>query len=249
MPGSLLTLFALAISPIVTVIFASFYWIKRDPLSQPSIVAAIPFSLSSMAIFLAQSTAFILTTFNEIATQKTAGIRAVTAGLLQAERPLIWGLVDFGVCMVILFLTSAFLRFQRDEDTPLIHAYVSLPALIATTVFLVSLFLIVYLHHSTVDLVMKVVDTHRSQELASQYGTVSPGYFAATISSRFVATFFLSICQFCALIVVGVLDVVWRQKQNPRQAFAAVLTLGALVACGVNALDECGFVDYLLRLH
>jgi hypothetical protein len=242
-------MFALAISPIVTVTFAFFYCAKRDPLSEPSIVAAIPFGLSSIAILLAQSTSIILATFNEIANQRTAGIKAVIAGLLNAERPLIWGFVDFGACMIILFLLSAFLRFRRNEETPLIQAYVSLPALIATAVFLVSLFLIVELHYSTVDLVMKVCDTHRNQELASQYGTVSPGYFAATISSRFVAIFFLSICEFFLLIAAGILDVVWRQKQKSQQAFAVVLTLGGLIACGMNVLDELSFVDYLLRLH
>jgi len=246
---SFFTFFALAISPVVAVIFVSLLWFKRDPVSQPSIVAAIPLGLSSIAILLGQSAFLLLHTFNEIATQKTAGLRAVISGLLRAQRPLIWGLLDFAVCLVIVFLVSGALRFSRDEDTPLIHAYVSLPALIVTAAVLVVLFLMVYMQFGTVDLVMKIVDTHRNHELVSQYGTVSPGYFAAAISSRLVAIFFLSHLEFFALLIAGALDLFWRQKQNSRQAFATVLTLGAFVGCGVSALSELGFVDYLRHVR
>jgi len=247
--GSPLTLFALAISPIVAVIFACLFWFKRDPVSHPSIVAAIPLGLSAIAILLAQSAVILLATFQEIATRKTAGLGAVVSGLLKAQRPLIWGFIDVGACLVILILVSVFLRYSRDADTPLIHAYVSLPALIALAVVLVAGFLMVYLQYGTVDLVMMIVDTHRNQELASQYGTVNPAYFAQRISSRLVATTFLSAALFCALIVSGALNLFWRQKQNSRQGFATVLTLGALVGCGVSALSELRFVAYLQHLH
>jgi len=249
MLGSLITIFALAISPIVTVVFVSLYWFKRDSVSQPSIVAAIPFGLSSIAILLAQSTFLLLNTFNEIASRRAAGVGAVISGLLRVQRPLIWGLLDFGACMIIVILISAFLKYSWEADTPLIHAYSSLPALIVTAVVLVALFLVVYLQYGTVDLVMKIVDTHRNQELASQYGTVSPGYFAAKISSRLVAIFFLSQLEFVVLIIAGALDLFWRQKQNSRRTFATILIIGAFGGCGVSALGELGFVDYLLHVH
>jgi hypothetical protein len=244
-----LTLFALAIPPIVVVIFVSQYWFKRDPISQPSIVAAIPLGLSSIAILLGQSAFLLLHTFNEISSRRTAGLGAVVSGLLLAQRPLVMGFLDFAVCLIIVFLISGALRFSRDEDTPLIHAYVSLPALIVTALILVALFLVVYLQYGTVDLVMKIVDTPRNHELIAQYGRVSPAYFAAKISSRLVAIFFLSQLEFVVLIIAGALDLFWRQKQNSRQTFAAILTLGTLVGCGWSALDELGFVDYLLHVH
>ena len=247
--GSPLTLFALAISPVVAVIFACLYWFKRDPVSHPSIVAAVPLGLSSIAILLAQSAFILLATFQEIANRRTAGIGAVVAGLLKAQRPLLWGFIDLGACLVILILVSVFLRYSRELDMPTMYAYVSLPALIATAVVLVASFLMVYLQYRTVDLVMMIVDTHRNQELASRYGTVNPAYFAATISSRLVIIVFLSLALFGALIIAGVLTLFWRQEQNSRQAFATVLTLGALIGCGASALSEGGFVDYLLHLH
>jgi hypothetical protein len=244
-----LTYFALAIPPIVTMIFISLYWFKRDPVPQPSIVAAIPLGLSSIAILLGQSAVVLLATFNEIATHRAAGFRAVIAGLLRAQRPLIWGFFDIGACLIILFLIAAILRYSRDGDAPLIHAYVALPALSATAALLIALFLMVYLQYSTVDLVMMIVDSHRNHELASQFGTVSPTYFAAKISSRLVAIAFLSFSLLCALIVIGAFDLFWRQTQNSRQTFATVLTLGTLVGCGWSVLDELGFVDYLVHLH
>ena len=128
------------------------------------------------------------------------------------------------------------------------HAYVALPALIATLVVVAAGFLMVYMQYGTVDLVMMIVDTHRNQELASQFGTVSPAYFASKISSRLVATTFLSMALFFALIVTGVVNLFWRQKQNSRQALATVLALGAVIGCGVSALSEGGFVDYLAHL-
>jgi len=244
-----LTLFALAIPPIVVVIFAFRYWLKRDPISQPSIVAAIPLGLSSIAILLARSSFLLLHTFNEISSQRTAGVGAVISGLLAAQQPLASGFVDFAFCLAIIFLIAGALRFSRDEDTPLIHAYVSLPALIATAVVLIALFLVVYMQYGTVDLVMKIVDTHRNHELIEQYGMVSPAYFARKISSRLVAIFFLSQVGFVILIVVGALDLFWRQKQINRQTFATILIVGAFVGSGVGALSELGFVDYLLHVH
>ncbi len=240
------TFFALAIPPIVALVFVCLIWFRRDPVSQPSIVAAIPLALTSISILLGESAAVLLATFNEIATGKSAGIRAVVAGLLRAQRPISWGFLDFAACLIVIFLTCAILRYSSDAETPLIQAYLSLPALIATAAVVVTLFLMVYLQYSTVDLVMMIVDNHRNQEVVSKYGTVSPAYFAARISSRLVATFFLSIAEFLGLIVAGVFDLFWRQKQDSRPAFAAVLTLGALIGCGVSALSEFGFVDYLL---
>lgn len=247
--NSPITLFALAISPIVAVIFVSLIRLKRDPVSQPSIAAAIPLCLSSIAILLCQSAVILLATFNEIASRQTAGVRAVTSGLLRAQRPLLWGLVDFAVCLGVVFLASAIQRYSHDEETPLIHAYVPLPALIVTAVVLVTLFLMVYFQYSTVDLVMMIVDTHRNQELASQYGTTNPGFFARKISSHLVAIVFLSLLELFALTVAGLLNLFWRQQQNSRQTFAALLTVGALIGCGVSALDEFAFVDYLLHVH
>lgn len=243
--ASPLTYFALAISPIVAVIFIAFYWIKREPDSQPSIVAAIPLGLSSIAILLAQSAVILLATFQEIATQRAAGMKAVIAGLLQAQRPITWGLLDFGACLIAVILVSVFQRYSREAEGPLMHAHVALPALIATAVVLVTLFLMVYLQYGTVDMVMMVVDNHRYHELASQAGAASMGEYARRISTRLVSITFLSVLQFCALIVAGALDLFWRQKENSRQAFATILTVGAIVACGVSALSELGFVDYL----
>src|SRR6185437_11018076 len=213
------TFFALAIPPIVAVAFVFFYWFKREPVSQPSIVAAIPLVLSSIAILLGQSGYVLLNTFQEIATQRAAGMTAVVSGLLRAQRPLAWGLLDCGACLVVLILVAVFLRYSRDAETPVIHAYVALPALIVTAVVVVAAFSMVYLQYSTVDLVMMIVDTHRNQELASQFGAVAPAYFAARISSHLVLITLLSITEFCALLVAGGLSLGWRQKQCARARF------------------------------
>lgn len=249
MAASPLTYFALAISPIVAVVFAGLYWFKRDAESQPSIVAAVPLGLSSMAILLGQSGVVILATFQEIATQRTAGLAVVVTGLLRAQRPLTWGLIDFAVCLVVVLLVSVFVRYSRDLETPVVHAYVSLPAIVVTAVVVIALFLMVWLQYSTVDLVMMIVDKHRYQELASQFGTANPADFAARISARLVLITFISVAEFCALLVAGGLSLGWRQKRNARARFATVLTIGALVACGASALSESGFVDYLNHLR
>lgn len=243
------SIIALAIAPIVTVIFAVLYWFKRDPASQPSIVAAIPLTLCSIAILLGQSSVILLHTFAEIANRRTAGLGAVLSGLFRVQQPLAWGLLEVVICLVFVFLASAAIRYTNEEATPLVHAYVSVPALIVTAIVVVALFLMVYLQYDTVDLVMKIVDTRRNHELVAQYGTVSPGYFARTISSRFVAIFFLANVEVLALIVAGALSLFWRQKQDPRQAFATILTVGAIVGCGASALSEFGFINYLQHVR
>ncbi len=246
MIDSPLTFFALAVPPLVTVIFIAFCWLKRNPVSRPSIVSAVPFALTSIPILLAHSAAILLRIFAEMSTHGTASAWAIVSGLLRVQRPITLAFLEFVACMTAIFLVSAILRFSRGSDRPLIHAYVSHPALFANVFVLVALFLLVYFQYSTADLVMKVVDYHRYNELASQYGAVRPAYYAAQISSRLVAVFFLSQAEFLALIVVGVLNLVWRQKQSSRQVFAKVIALGASVMCGVCALIEMFFVSYLV---
>lgn len=246
---SFVTFFALAISPIVAVVFALLFWFKRDPVSRPSIVAAIPLGLTSIPILLGQSAVLVLSAFQELATRKTAGMGAVTAGLLRAQRPLIWGFADFAACLIVLFLISTFLRYSRDEDTPPIHAYISLPALIATAAFLISLFLLVYLQYGTFDLIMMIVDKHRFQEIASRPEAKNIAQAAAGISNRLIAIVVLSALQYCALVVAAALDLFWRQQRNSRQPLATLLTVGALLGCGLCALNELGFADYLTHLH
>jgi hypothetical protein len=244
-----LTIFALAICPIVALIFVLLHWFRRDPASRPSVAAAVPIGLSSIAILLGQSAVVLLAAFNRIATHQTAGIGAVISGLLQAQQPLAWGFLDFVACLIVVLLFAVYLGYSRDEETPLIHAYVALPALIATAVMAVFLFLIIYLQYGTVDLVMMIVDTHRNHELVSQFGMVSPAYFAARISFRLVAITFLSFSEFAVLIAVGFLSLFWKQKQSSRQSFALAFTLGALIACGVSALSEFTFIDYLRHVR
>jgi hypothetical protein len=244
-----LACFALAISPLVTLIFVSAGWFKREPASRPSIAAAIPLCLTSIAILLGRSAVVLIETFNKIATGETAGLRSVVSGILRVQRPLAWGFADFGVCLIVLLSFMVFLKYSRDDESPLLHAYVALPALIVTATAVAALFLLVYLQASTLDLVMMIVDTHRIHELASRFGTVAPAYFARRISTQLLAVAFLSFSVFCTLIVTGVTSLFWRQKQNSRQAFAVVLTLGALLGCGISVLNELGFVDYLLRVH
>lgn len=240
-----ITIFALAISPLVAVIFIVAGWFKRNSAARPSIVAAIPLALCSIAILLGQSAVTLLEAFNRIATRQWAGVGAVISGLLAAQGPLAWGLLDCGACLIAILLFRIFLQYQQDEETALIDAYVALPALIATAAIVAGLFAMVYVQYGTVDLVMKVVDNHRGQELFSEYGTASPAYFAAKISSRLVAVTFLSFSEFCVLLVVGFLNLFWRQQQNSRQRFAVALTVGVLIACGVSALSEFSFIDYL----
>jgi hypothetical protein len=174
---------------------------------------------------------------------------AVLSGLFRVQRPLALGLLEFVFCLILISLVSVAIRYSRDEEAPLIQAYVSLPALIVTAIAVVALFLMVYLHFGTVDLVMKIVDTARNHELISQYGTVSPSDFAQIISSRLVAIFFLSHLEFIALIVAGTLNLTWRQMEDNRQNFASALTFGALIGCGVSALSEFGFINYLQHVH
>src|SRR4051812_22754725 len=109
MLDSPLTLFALALSPIVAIVFIALYSVRRDPLSQPSIVAAIPLTLTSIAILLGQSAVILLGPFQEIAQQRPSGITAVTAGMLRAQQPLGWALLEVAVCLVAVLLWTVFL--------------------------------------------------------------------------------------------------------------------------------------------
>jgi len=239
----------LAIPPIVALVFVFLLWRKQEQHSQPSIVAAIPFCLISISLLLTRSSFVILAAFSEIAAQRRAGLAAVLSGLLDAQRPIALAFLDVAACLTLTVLVSGAIRFSRDEDGPLISADVSLPALIATGVFLASLFLIAYIQYSTVDLVMMVVDTHRNHELSSIYRDLGMGDLARKISARLVMIWALSVFELLALVVTGIFDLVWRKRSEPRPMFGILLMLGALAGCGLCALDEFSFVSYLVRMH
>jgi hypothetical protein len=246
------TLLALVIPPLVAIVFIAIYIFKREPASQPSVIAAIPLCLTSITILLGQSAVLILSAFRAIATQKASGLAAVITGLQRAQQPLVDGFLDLTVCLILILLFATILnsvRAHEDEDAPLLHAYISLPALIITSCLLLSVFLIVYLQYSTVDLVMMIVDTNRNSEVASQIGAMNISKLAASISYRLIATAFLSFFLFFACLVSAALALFWRNKQDHRQTFATILVIAALAGCGLSLLEELSFIHYIQNLH
>jgi hypothetical protein len=250
-----LTLFVLALPPIVAVVFIVFIWLKREPVAQPSIVAAIPLGLAPVTLLLSQSAVILISTFQQIATQQSAGIHAVIRGMLRSQQPIIWGILDFTICLSIIFLFIALLnalrgRDEEQDDAQLhMHAYISLPALIFTVLILISILLIVYFQYSTVDLVMKIVDPHRTKELGIDISTFNPAAYASRISYQLMAIAALSFCLFFASLIAGALCLFWRQKMHSREGFAFIFVLATLAVCGITLLEEFSFVNYLQNLH
>ena len=123
MLSSPLTIFALAIAPIVTVIFVVFYWRKRDPVSQPSIVAAAALWLE---LHRHSSGAELAGYSGRVpADCDPAGCRYQSCGfgLMRAQRPLAWGLLDVAICLVVTCWSVSFFATRgtrkRRRCTPM----------------------------------------------------------------------------------------------------------------------------------
>lgn len=243
------TLFALAIPPLVTLVFLVFFWLRRQPLNQPSIVIVLPFGLTAITILLGQSAILTISAFKQIATQKTAGVFELTNALRSAQQPITAGMVDVAVCLLLILISAFILKIIGDDDQPMLHAYISLPALIATGVVIISVLLLAYFQYNTVDMIMVVIDPRRYHELASNGNLPGVDAYAARISMRLILITALSVVLFIASLVAGILNIFWRQKESARENFAMVLAIATLAGCGLSLLEGFNFTNYLNNLY
>lgn len=246
---SLLILMALAIPPAVAIYSIASHRLQRNSTKPLSLVAALPFGLSSIALLLGHASVILLIAFHEIANMQNAGIALVLIGLWRAQQPLFWGFLDLLLSLFAILLFAIFLKYARDEESPLMQAYIPLPALLVTALAAGALFLLVNFQYGTVDLIMMIVDGRRYNELIAHAGVMDMAYFAAQIGSRLFLTAVLSFLLFFVLLLAGILNLLWRHKKKNRQVFATILILGTLAGCCLGTLQELNFANYLRQLQ
>ncbi len=246
---SLLILFALAIPPSVAIYCIASHWLKRNSPRQPTVVAAIPLGLSAIALLLTHAAAILLFAFHEIARMQDPGVALILIALLRAQQPLFWGFVDLILSLFAILLFAIYFKYARDEESHLMQAFTPLPALLFTLLASAALFLLAQFQYGTVDLVLAIVDPRRFNQLALQTGVANMDYYAAQVSSRLLLTAVLSCLLFFALLLAGILNLVWRHSQTNRQALATFLILGTLAGCCFGALQELNFVNSLRQLQ
>jgi len=172
--------------PALTLIFIAVFWFGRRRFRLPAVLVGIPLALTSIVPQVLIGAFGILTAFQEIASQKRAGVRAVSASLAEVTGSFATAIALSIGCVAALVVFQVICS-RRDEETesneagnklgPRIVFFMTAAAGLATMGLL-------WFFERTLDLIMVVVDSTRKFEAEQRLGGVPIGEVAGVLSRR-----------------------------------------------------------------
>jgi hypothetical protein len=173
--------------PALTLIFIAVFWFGRRRFRLPAVLPGIPLALISIAPQVLIGAFGILTAFQEIASDKRTGVRAVAASLAEVTGSFATAILLSIGCVVALVVFQVCGR--RNEETersepgnklaPRIVFFMTAASALATMGLL-------WFFERTLDLIMVIVDSTRKVEAQQRLGDVGMGEVAAIISHRLI---------------------------------------------------------------
>ncbi|MGD0631260.1 MAG: hypothetical protein ABR987_18170 [Terracidiphilus sp.] len=174
--------------PTLTLILIGFLWFGPRRFRLPAVLPGIPLALTSIALQVLAGGIGILTAFQEIATQRLAGVRNVAGSMAVVTGSFTISIV-FSIGCIAALAVFQVIRDRRDEQTewsepgnklaPRIVFFLTALSALATMVLL-------WLFERTLDLIMVIVDSTRRVEAQQRLGDLGMGDVAATISHRLI---------------------------------------------------------------
>ena len=189
--------------PVLTLFLVAFLWFGPRKLRMPAVLPGIPLALTSIAFQVLIGAYGILMAFQEISTQRRAGVRNV-AGSMAAVTASFTTAISLTIgCIVALIIFQA-IRNRRDEQAdeqaespnpgnklaPRIVFFTTAICALATMALL-------WLLERTLDLVMLICDTTRKAEAQQRLGNIPIGQVAAVISRQ------LLLCELFSLALLA----------------------------------------------
>jgi hypothetical protein len=214
-------------------------------MSQPPIFAATPLALTSVAIQIGVSALTIISGFNEIAKQKATGVRAAAEVFIEAQRSLVWGLLEFAACVVVAGVFAAAMISIAKESTPILQSSASPRTLAWSAGALFGIGLLVWYHGNTVDLCMAILDPKRFIEAAKRLGTTNLEDVATIIARRLAIAGLSAKFAMVALIAIGFRSFNPVRPRRPNFAASILLATIALCWCGLNMAIDFRNIKYL----
>jgi len=177
------------VGPVLTLILISFLWFGPRRFRLPAVLPGIPLALTSIALQVLAGGIGILSAFQEIATQRLAGVRNVAGSMAVVTGSFTKSIVFSIGCIAALVIFQV-IRDRRDEQTewsepgnnlaPRIVFFLTAISTLATLVLL-------WFFERTLDLIMVIVDSTRKVEAQQRLGDLGMGDVAAMISHRLLS--------------------------------------------------------------
>ena len=243
-----LSALSLISGPILVVLMLCFYRMRRGQPLPPPLFPAIPLALTSVSIPVVAANLLIINTFEIKA--KVADGATLAAGLTDSWLLLMWGVIEFGACIVVAAIFQIMTGEAAKEvkadgmaGSPLSMGPAAWSAAAALAVGILAWFF-----GDTVQLIAMVSDSARIPEARAHLGNMDVGAFSKLVSSRLVR---LSLSAF---FLTGVLIAVAIRCLKPGRvrrwdvAISGLLAIVLLGCCGASTVGMVREIQYLRTL-
>ncbi len=187
------------VGPVLILILIGVLWFCPRRFRMPAVLPGIPLALTSIGLQVLVGTFGILRAFQEIATQRLAGVRNV-AGSIAAVTGSFAIAITLSIGCVAALVVFQVICDRRDEQTewsepednlaPRIVFFLTAMSALATMALL-------WFFERTVDLVLVIVDRTRMAEAQQRIGHLGMAELAAVISHRLI------LCEVFSFALVG----------------------------------------------
>jgi hypothetical protein len=191
------------VGPALTLILIGFLWFCPRRFRLPAVLPGIPLALTSIAFQVLIGTFGILRAFQEIATQKRAGVRNVAGSMVAVTGSFTIAIALSIGCVVVLTIFPV-ISDRRNEEAEWSEPVDKLAPRIVfflTAISALAAMALLWFFERTVDLIMVIVDGRRMAELQQRLGHIPIAQVAAVISHRLILCEVLSLALLALFMV------------------------------------------------
>jgi hypothetical protein len=178
------------VGPALTLILIAALWFGRRRLRMPAVLPGIPLALTSIAPQVFIAGIGILRAFQQIATERRAGVRNV-AGSMAAVTGSFDTAIALSIACIVALVIFQVMRDRRDEQGEQTEPSESAENKFAprivfflTAISTVATMALLWFFERTLDLIMVICDTTRKAEAQERLGNIPIGEVAGVISHR-----------------------------------------------------------------
>jgi hypothetical protein len=178
------------LGPVLTLALVAFLWFGPRRFRMPAVLPGIPLALASIAPQVFVGALGILMAFQQIATQKRAGVRSVAGSMAAVTGSFTTAIFLSIGCVVALVIFQA-MRDRRDEQIDELTE-ASEPAnklaprivFLLTSISALATMALLWFFERTLDLIMVICDNSRKAEAQQRLGNIPIGEVAGMVSRR-----------------------------------------------------------------
>jgi hypothetical protein len=189
------------VGPVLTLILIAVLWFFRRRLRLPAVLPGILLALTSIAPQVLLGGIGILTAFQDIASNRRAGVRAV-AGSLAAVTGSFATAIFLSIGCVVALVIFQIICARSDDETERPDPGNKLAPRILfffTTASALASMALLWFFERTLDLIMVICDNTRKFEAQQRLGNIAIGDVAAVISRRLI------LCEFFSFALLALL--------------------------------------------